>query len=183
MFFICFTVYIGFLHQPLFRKRRFALTYNILITPSRKVFIYKEPFIRIALNESEKNALPNEYETTTTITQTPIQKIGMQIEWYEELKIVMNKLLLPRDPNNGWSVVEEEIYRKLGLLSKQIASDVKVDNNEKYFTFSADVILNDEVKPYICDINGEVYLPNEKSLKQFLKLIYCDSCSNFIQIE
>ena len=135
------------------------------------------------MNESEKNALPNEYETTTTITQTPIQKIGMQIEWYEELKIAMNKLLLLRDPNNGWSVVEEEIYRKLGLLSKQIASDVKVDNNEKYFTFSADVILNDEGKPYICDINGEVYLPNEKSLKQFLKLIYCDSCSNFIQIE
>ena len=135
------------------------------------------------MNESEKNALPNEYETTTTITQTSIQKIGMQIEWYEELKIAMNKLLLLRDPNNGWSVVEEEIYRKLGLLSKQIASDVKVDNNEKYFTFSADVILNDEVKPYICDINGEVYLPNEKSLKQFLKLIYCDSCSNFIQIE
>ena len=95
----------------------------------------------------------------------------------------MNKLLLPRDSNNGWNVVEEEIYRKLGLLSKQIASDVKIDNNEKYFIFSADVILNEKVKPFICDINGEVYLPNEKSLKQFLKLIYCHSCTNFVQIE
>ena len=134
-------------------------------------------------NESEKNALPSEYETTTTITQTPIRNIGMQIEWYEELKIAMNKLLLPRDPNNGWNVVEQEIYRKLGLLSKQIASDVKIDNNEKYFIFSADVILNEKVKPFICDINGEVYLPNEKSLKQFLKLICCHSCTNFVQIE
>lgn len=134
-------------------------------------------------NESEKNVLPSEYETTATITQTPIRNIGMQIEWYEELKIVMNKLLLPRDSNNGWNVVEEEIYRKLGLLSKQIASDVKIDNNEKYFIFSADVILNEKVKPFICDINGEVYLPNEKSLKQFLKLICCHSCTNFVQIE
>ena len=134
-------------------------------------------------NESEKNALPREYDTTGTITQTPIQNIGMQIEWYEELKIAMNKLLLPRDSNNGWNVVEEEIYRKLGLLSKQIASDIKIDNNEKYFIFSADVILNEKVKPFICDINGEVYLPNEKSLKHFLKLIYCHSCTNFVQIE
>ena len=172
-------------NQPRFRHRRFVLNYStILNIADNSIFIYKEPLIRQTKEEYNPNALIDEYDTITEITESPNRLVGNQdAETYSDFKIGMNKLLLPTYPDMGWDVYQNTLFQCIGVLAKTFLKDLVVKKQGACFViFGVDLIIDWNLAPIIIDVNGVGNLPNKNSLQAILELTIGNFGNDFVKV-
>ena len=108
-------------------------------------------------------------------------------ESFDELKIAMNKMLLPKDPEKGWSYIERKMFQALGTLGKGLLKDISPREGvtpctKNFIQFSVDVIISDDLKPCIVDIVPSGVYPNKLFFDDLLKISLGFDRSTFVKI-
>jgi len=169
-------------NQPKFREHRFALSYTMIITPNKSLYIHTTPSIRHTMEKYIPNDIIDEFETSKLLAPKN-SMINTQIDWYNELKVTMNKMMLVQNPDRGWKEVENVIYQKIGSIGQNIAKDMHQDSDKTYVVFGIDVVFNGEIQPIVVDVDGECSLPNEHSLHELLMLTKGEVSKHFVKVE
>merc|ERR1719318_531902 len=160
--------------QPQFRHRRFVLNYSVILSKlDSSIFIYKEPLIHQTKDDYDPNALVCEYDTSNDIITGRHELLVAQqdSETYKDLQSAMNKLLLPKDADRGWSVYQDTIFQRIGTLAKTFLKDIVIERTGPCFVlFGVDILIDSNLSPIVLDINGQSNLPTNHSLEQILEL-------------
>merc|ERR1712136_129078 len=124
---------------------------------SNKVLIHKEPLI----HQTNDDHNPNDI-----ITRRHDALIAQQdTETFKDFQKAMNKLLLPRDENNGWDVYQNTILKRVGTLAKTILADVVVPEQQSTghccVLFGVDLLIDTDLVPVIIDVNGVANPPTK----------------------
>ncbi|XP_057315834.1 tubulin--tyrosine ligase-like protein 12 [Hydractinia symbiolongicarpus] len=170
--------------QPSFRKRRFALSYTVVLCKS-SAHIWTQPYVRLTKGEYEANEFINEYDISSTVTERAEKLVESQQEdMFNDFKVAMNKLLLPADPDKGWDAIETEVLKKVGLISQKLMRDIcwDDDNRGTCVLLNIDVVFDSDFTSFIVDVNGLPRLPNSNCLDDILKLGLGFECQKFVRI-
>lgn len=154
----------------------------MIITPNKSLYIHTTPSIRHTMEKYIPNDIIDEFETSKLLAPKN-SMINTQIDWYNELKVTMNKMMLVQNPDRGWTEVENVIYQKIGSIGQNIAKDMHQDSDKTYVVFGIDVVLNDDIQPIVVDVDGECSLPNEHSLHELLMLTKGEVSKHFVKVQ
>uniref|UniRef100_A0A7M5XA26 CS domain-containing protein n=2 Tax=Clytia hemisphaerica TaxID=252671 RepID=A0A7M5XA26_9CNID len=167
-----------------FRDRLVTLSYPVMLcTDIKCAYISKEPALRFSKDESYPTSFIDEYKNHSSVTQ---EFEGAQAaDLFSDYKVAMNKLLLPQDPDKGWSYVEEQIYQAIGQVSKALAKDMRLPATgdcKNYVMCNFDVIVDSSLQPKIIDIVGHGELPRKLIIGDFVTLALGGSKDSFVKV-
>ena len=168
-----------------------ALSYPVFLCPStKKVFVSKEPCVRLSKEEQSDEDYLNEYDNRSSITETLSALVSSQTaDAFNDYKIAMNKLLLPKDPDKGWTYVENRLFKIIGKLCKVLLEDIRIPQSSgsrdgKTFVFyNVDVLIDSSLEPKLVDVNGTGCLPNKQLLADLLTIALGGGKESFVEIK
>ena len=174
--------------QFLFRDHYVTLSYPVfLCIASKSVLVSKEPVHRYSKEETCHTATIDEYNNHASITEKVVGPVvtNQLPEVYSDYKIAMNKLLLPQDPDKGWSYIENKIFKSIGRVGKAFIMDIRLPssgNCKNYVVCNFDVIISGSMQPQIVDIDGSAILPNKTKMADFAFIAFDGEKDSFVRV-
>lgn len=163
--------------------RKFDLRIYVLVTSyiPLKAWLYREGFARFTNTRYSLNSIDDQY---IHLTNVAIQKTAPDYD-PEGLKWSLHQLRMYLTAKHGVTVVQElfRLMDEIFVKSLQSVQRVMINDKHCFELYGYDILIDSELKPWLCEINASPSLTASNQVDYDLKFAMLNDVLNVVDLE